>query len=81
MTNREDCCTQCGLDVHRMTWQPIATAPKDGTEVLVTDGTTYAVASWYDAGGEWRDVGDIGWGGMEGALPTHWMALPALPGK
>jgi hypothetical protein len=61
-----------------MSWQPIETAPKDGTEVLVTEGTTFAVAS-YDLYGGWRDMGDMGWGGMCYTQPTHWMPLPSPP--
>ena len=69
-----------------MEWQPIETAPKDGTEVLVcrTYGerrTEYAVAHCYE-GGEWHDMGDIGWAGMYGGpdnQPTHWMPLPEAP--
>jgi len=73
-----------GTEGSTMNWRPIETAPKDGTEVLVLavydDGPpAYAVAAW--DGEEWRDVGDIGWGGMHGEdnQPTHWMPLPAPP--
>lgn len=64
-------------------WQPIETAPKNGTEVLVCrayeDETVYAVAHY--EGHEWRDMGDIGWGGMTGDdnQPTHWQPLPEPP--
>ena len=63
-----------------MTWQPIETAPTDGTEVLVYARGSYAVAFW--SGKEWRDMGDIGWAGMygdDGNQPTHWMPLPEPP--
>lgn len=65
-------------------WQPIETAPKDGTEVLIgrfLDGKlpTKAVASFHPSEG-WRDAGDIGWGGMYAHVrPTHWMPLPSPP--
>lgn len=60
-----------------MNWQPIETAPKDGTQVLVFGNGRYAVAHF--DGEEWRDAGDIGWAGMHGEdnQPTHWM--PLLP--
>lgn len=67
-------------------WQPIETAPKDGTQVLITDGTGLcAVASWEDYAAElydgvgWRDAGDMGWGGTVYHAPTHWMPLPSPP--
>lgn len=61
-------------------WQPIETAPKDGTEVLVTKpGYTMAVAG-FDYG-EWRDAGDMGWGGYCDVEPTHWMPLPNPPSE
>ena len=70
-------------------WQPIATAPRDGTEVLVcrtylNNSPEYAVARNYNDGNGWRDMGDIGWAGMYGGednQPTHWMPLPAPPGS
>lgn len=68
-------------------WQPIETAPRDGTEVLVCrvyEGgkAEYAVAHNYDDGNGWRDMGDMGWAGMthdDENQPTHWMPLPAHP--
>lgn len=64
-------------------WQPIETAPKDGTEVLVAarygDSVAYSVAHF--DGEEWRDMGDIGWAGMyeDDNQPTHWMKIEVLP--
>lgn len=63
-----------------MTWQPIETAPKDGTEVLVfgprQDGT-YLAAYQYD---DWWVAGpwDERWTELL-SPPTHWMPLPAPP--
>ena len=59
-------------------WQPIETAPQDGTQILVFGHDTFAVAEFRN--GEWRDMGDIGWGGFYAeVMPTHWMPLPEPP--
>jgi hypothetical protein len=74
-----------------MEWQPIETAPKDGTEVLVWNGgndgfyTTpgqMGVAYWGRQGFPERkrawcasDCCD----GVTTYTPTHWMPLPAPP--
>lgn len=72
-------------------WQPIETAPRDGTEVLIcwADIPQMAVAQWdqdyaemdFAEGVGWRDGSDYGCGGMIGAMPTHWMPLPPPPTK
>ena len=72
-----------------MDWQPIETAPKDGTEVLLFgEFDNMAVAEW--------DHGDEAWvfavtdveipGAPKGTMfcsyfrdPTHWMPLPVPP--
>jgi len=56
-------------------WQDISTAPKDGTNLLVTDGETTALG-WHDEFDEPEEpwCGWIKW-------PTHWMPLPAPPKK
>lgn len=58
-----------------MEWQPIETAPKDGTRILTyRQGyvENMAVAWSYELG--WHPVfGDI-W-----PNPTHWMPLPSPP--
>lgn len=66
-------------------WQPIATAPKDGTRILLfqpkgdgEDSTrTVAEAAWLDYVPE-----ESGWCMAEGDVwlcPTHWMPLPDAP--
>lgn len=61
-----------------MNWQPIETAPRDGTRVLgyelndPTDTCPYAVMRFR---GEYGWV-NAGWTGLE---PTHWMPLPPPP--
>lgn len=56
-----------------MKWQPIETAPVDGTEILVAEDRYVTVARW--CGFYWGDglslMGSIG--------PTHWMPLPEPP--
>ena len=63
-------------------WQPIETAPMDGTEVLIfqrierRDGEpwlVYAAANW--TGHCWDDRVDM----PPSPAPTHWMPLPAPP--
>lgn len=65
-----------------MTWQPIETAPKDGTPILtfapVTGADYILIGAWIpedepgetEDGGTWRD---------DGETPTHWMPLPEPP--
>jgi hypothetical protein len=65
-------------------WQPIATAPKDGTRFLAAcpDGTI-DFFHWQDARPHvgWRD--SFIWVYPEGRAdgPTHWLPLPPAPGK
>lgn len=74
------------------TWQPIETAPKDGTPVLLWWRDEHDVEWW--ACGRWRQFGDgsRGWFGesfhssevkswtrLLGECPTHWMPLPSPP--
>jgi hypothetical protein len=55
-----------------MSWQPIETAPKDGTPILLwTYWEHYAVGAWDGTG--WYD-GQYSWSDA-----THWMPLPASP--
>lgn len=58
-------------------WQPISTAPKDGTSILGWDGFDMAVVSFED--GTWElDV--IGFNATDGNWePTHWMPVPTPP--
>src|SRR5688572_22934538 len=56
-------------------WQSIETAPKDGSEVLVSDCGLVRVGFWDQArGGVWSK-----WPGRENIKPTHWQPLPAPP--
>jgi hypothetical protein len=69
-----------------MNWQPIDTAPKDGTDILVAcgpnDDPMFGVAYWDK--GVWRlwwDVGPTRWGDKNRphTWPTLWAPLPPLP--
>lgn len=55
-------------------WQPMATAPKDGTEVLLTNGS-YKRAGWWAKHRNCWSVDAV----VPMAEPTHWMPLPAAP--
>jgi alkylation response protein AidB-like acyl-CoA dehydrogenase len=68
-----------------MEWQPIETAPRDGTSILVAKaGKWVREASWWDAW--YANTSDQGW--MPANIdeeygsyiePTHWMPLPEPP--
>jgi len=60
-------------------WQPIETAPKDGTEILIfVDG--HREVSHFEAGETgWPWVDYSGTSAWRIDLPTHWMPLPAPP--
>lgn len=74
------------VSAETLTWQPIETAPKDGTPVLLyRECAGWSVRGW----GYWVDVKGIdgwvshGFGDPPGNLglghPTHWMPLPEPP--
>lgn len=55
-------------------WQPIETAPKDGTPILVADSGPYAfVVEWNNKHRAWLGADRSAW------EPTHWMPLPEPP--
>lgn len=68
----------------KMQWQPIKTAPTDGTNILVWWSSEFhcpLVAHWND--GKWND-NKIGWkltawDNSKETEPTHWMPLPEIP--
>ena len=68
-----------------MKWQPISSAPRDGTAILGywTPATTgvigescYGLARWDEGEFGWVDADDAGNSWSE---PTHWMHLPEPP--
>lgn len=67
-------------------WLPIETAPKDGSEILLTDGSTVCAGFWDDAAGCRR--ADAGWFeecdraaliNAKNLAATHWQSMPAPP--
>lgn len=75
-----------------MSWQPIETAPKDGTDILIYSKGNMAVVWWArEWDGEEIPESEQAWYVWDGkdALygarrdlqnPTHWMPLPPAPG-
>lgn len=69
-------------------WQPIETAPKDGTEVILWLGHPFSRikhARWFDGWEMWihaedptPNENDDMWG-TGSLVPTHWMPLPERP--
>lgn len=59
-------------------WLPIATAPKDGTEILVFTryGNKYVVAYDDVFSNPWRVRNDEG---ISETAPIYWMPLPEAP--
>lgn len=73
-----------------MTWQPISTAPKDGTPIIVAGpsekGWCYGVAFWNPNGNSWvgdclevTGIWETGSAWFEPDEVTHWQPLPAPP--
>jgi hypothetical protein len=58
-------------------WQPIDTAPKDGTKILIYDGVWITVSRWLN------DDWVVSWNNENlcqgGDFVLHWMPLPAPP--
>jgi hypothetical protein len=73
-----------GLPSHALfgVWQPIKTAPKDGTIILICTATsgTYGIAVMK----KWTQHGETKWiatedGPFQFPHATHWMPLPPMP--
>ena len=63
-------------------WQPIETAPRDGTEVLLWDRDIAGcdIGAWDVESQRWlNDCHDTNPVQQIIQLPSHWMALPAFP--
>lgn len=57
--------------VQPIDWQPIATAPKDGTEILLTDGQYKRTGYWAKRIQIWS-IDCV----VPLNPPTHWLPLP-----
>ena len=63
--------------VAQVGWQPIETAPKDGTVILAyVSGGHHALVAWND---DWEDWLHLPWHESMPAVITYWMPLPAPP--
>lgn len=58
-------------------WQPIESAPKDGTPVLLFDGKGIHDGAWAN----YPHMPCWDWKDGQTADPTHWKPLPAAPGS
>jgi hypothetical protein len=85
--------TQADIDdwlaLSRSAWQPISTAPKDGTEIMVlnthddnhgycTEKGQIGIAYWGKALSKERWCSTVCCDGVSYFEPTHWMPLPPL---
>lgn len=62
-----------------MDWQPIETAPRDGTAVLLYSPHLVVSGRFADEGRGTKWYGDYG-GPLSGPLaPTHWQPKPGAP--
>ena len=67
-----------------MNWQPISTAPKDGTRILVWNGSyasavVYAHNLYKNEDGWWLEDDGEQWDAFLYSEPTHWMPMPNPP--
>jgi len=56
-------------------WQPIETAPKDGSRFLFSNGKIVGTGLYLRPNAFAADS----WQGQHDTVPTHWMPLPQLP--
>lgn len=65
-------------------WQPIETAPKDGTVILLSDSIETTCGYWgapvsvFKRPDQWLSYWPMKKSAI-GSLPTHWMPLPCPP--
>jgi len=69
--------TRSDLAHRPASWQPIETAPRDGTSVLVFCDNQFKIGHWSIIGKGWRYSFILQ--DRNALNPTHWMPLPAPP--
>ena len=62
-----------------MRWQPIETAPRDGSSMLLCVGQWFTVGCWHRAGSFWVTNGPTYSRYPVPEQPTHWMPRPEAP--
>lgn len=62
-------------------WKPIDTAPKDGTEILISSDDGMFVGKWSDTKRLWVDSVEGTPFGVSGGwlAAVHWLPLPSPP--
>lgn len=69
-------------------WQPIETAPKDGSSVILSEDDDCVGQGFWSDGKGFHENREVGWFWMfdlssiliaSNARPTHWMPFPAAP--
>lgn len=78
-------------EAFRGDWHPIASAPRDGRVIVITDLETFAgPMAWNRVGknelfqpsdlGIWEAIdGSLTWSEVRGAGPTHWRPINSTP--
>jgi hypothetical protein len=62
-----------------MIWQPIETAPRDGTDILGFDGLAGVMQVTHFWQGVWHDPNSHYYSECPPFCPAHWMPLPPGP--
>ena len=78
LCNAIDAARAAADDLPANAWQPIETAPRDGTKFLAWDGDELLIVWWCD-GGRWISDNLQQFHPGEHENPTHWQPLPSPP--
>jgi hypothetical protein len=66
------------IPAQTMPWQPIETAPRNGTRIWLADANNRVTGYWSPPIGAWRCDWLVG---ETGDKPTHWQPLPDPPAQ